>query len=77
MVVVPHRMLQEMGHALQAVNAKAKEEVLVAIVLQGNFVLTFTIFPLLSHFFNFFNFFHFSNFFNFFHLSPFCHLSHS
>lgn len=50
MMVVPHRMLQEMEHALQAVNAKAKEEVLVAIVLQGNFVLTFAIFPLLSFF---------------------------
>ena len=43
MMVVPHRMLKEMGHALQAVNAKAKEEVLAAIVLQGKFVLTFAI----------------------------------
>ena len=49
MMVVPHRMPQEMEHALQAVNAKTKEEVRVAIVLQGIFVLTFTIFPLLSH----------------------------
>ena len=52
MMDVPHRMLQEMGHALQAVNAKAKEEVLVAIVHQGKFVLTFAIsrlfFPLFS-----------------------------
>ena len=53
MMDVPHRMLQEMGHALQAVNAKAKEEVLVAIVLQGNFVLTFAIFLLLTPFFPF------------------------
>ena len=44
MMDVPHRMLKEMGHALPAVNAKAKEEVLVAIVLQGNFVSTFAIF---------------------------------
>ena len=43
MMDVPHRMLKEMGHALPAVNAKAKEEVLAAIVLQGKFVLTFAI----------------------------------
>ena len=60
MMDVPHRMLQEMGHALQAVNAKAKEEVLVAIVLQGiiysNFCqdpLSLPCFPFFSIFFNF------------------------
>ena len=53
MMDVPHRMLQEMEHALQAVNAKTKEEVLVATVLQGNFVLTFAIFPFFSLFFHF------------------------
>ena len=62
MMDVPHRMLQEMGHALQAVNAKAKEEVLVAIVHQGKFVLTFAKIPLLSPVFLFSFFSHFFHF---------------